>query len=378
MEYSAYEDPRQEKSEGAEKKERAYKANGKGANGNGHRAGSFFSNTWGKDFDEAEQYARHYKVSTDGHLIGGGILRRGRGHSLIGLPGCGKTLFAVYAALSLQSGNGVFFGRPLERAKVVFFACEAMESTLDRFVTGAKRLGLPWPCPGLTVIPCGTIDLKDGECEAEVKRLISRLGADVFFVDTLNAAGAAKEDAEDMGAATRAVTRTIHETKAAGVILHHTPMDGSGRERGHGSFRGMLDLSLFIKDEGGIYSISFSKARDTAKGALAAFSVGTEVVGTTNLGEEGTVPYLVEEDVSILEASGDHGKRGKSGPRAKDGISDEVMDRAFERITEGGEETSKVMIDEGITGPKAVKRLQRRIQRWRQRQSDTNSQKSET
>lgn len=239
------------------------------------------------------QRGMDYRLDGNGHLIGGGFLRRGRAHSCIGEPGAGKSLLLIHASLCLVTG-AKFFGRPVQRSRVVFFAAEAASSTLDRFVVAARRAGLGWPVDGLCVLPI-PLDLKDSKESDRAIALLKRERADAFFLDTANASGAGAEDNQDMPKFAQAISKMVLQTRAAGMITHHTPIANGARERGHTSLRGMLDLSVVVqKKPNSDREISYSKARDGEEAPFGTYRIAAETLGQTNLGEPFAVPFLVE------------------------------------------------------------------------------------
>lgn len=91
--------------------------------------------------------------------------------------------------------------------------------------------------------------------------IIEQARADVFYIDTANASGSGAEDNKDMPEYVASLNHIIAKTRAAAVINHHTPVSNGQRERGHTSFRGMLDLSRVVtKGPTGEVVISFGKA----------------------------------------------------------------------------------------------------------------------
>lgn len=238
-----------------------------------------------------------HRLDGAGHVVGGGFLRLARAHTVIGLPGAGKSMVLCHLAICLRTGEK-FFGRPVKKSKVAFFAAEACVSTLDRLIVAAKRAGLPWPIEGLSVIP-GGLDLKAPNQLTAVIALINALGAEVVMIDTANASGSGDEGPGDMSAYASALNRVVMETGAALLVSHHTPVSGNPRERGHGSLRGLLDVSAFVEKEkhGDDRRLSIGKARDGEEELFGAFQIEGEKLGETNLGEAWVVPYLVETAV---------------------------------------------------------------------------------
>lgn len=258
---------------------------------------------------EAKQRARELAASAkasetfvdplDDFLIGDGFLRRHRVHSIIGAPGSGKSLVLIHASLCLATKKP-FFGLPTEQCRVAFFACEAGASTLARFRVAAEKMQVPWPLPDIR-IPTEALNLRSSTWQRGVIQFLLDMGASVAFVDTANASGSGAEDAVDMGAYAAGCQEIVRRTGVALMVSHHPPIGcraNEVRERGHGSLRGTLDVSIGIHkeiadDDVTEHVMLGSKMRDGDGGEFGRFRVETVQIGTNNLGQDVMVPYVV-------------------------------------------------------------------------------------
>lgn len=243
-------------------------------------------------FSLAIQFGGTFTPKGNDHLIGGGFLRRGRTHNLIGYPGSGKSLVAVHEALCLVTGTP-FFGRNVAKSRVLFVAAEAGKSTLERFQVAAAQRDLEWPLPDLHVAPLA-IDLKNSEWVEVVKAALERLQCDVIIIDTAAAAGTGDEGPQDMPKFVAGLNR-LSSPEVAIQVIHHTPYGDSNRERGHSSFRGTVDASFTVKKNDTAHVIGASKERDGhTDGEFGQFRVEAVDRGITNLDERWIVPCLRE------------------------------------------------------------------------------------
>jgi AAA domain len=214
-----------------------------------------------------------------------GILAKGHNSYLFGPPGGGKSALYGSAATYLAAARDNWHGFKIRnQLAAVIFAMERADLVRKRIWAECQREQLD----NVPVAVCaGLINLMDPKCVDEIVGTILRaedqFGMEVGLavLDTFNkavAAGGGDENtARDQNRAWGHL-RQVHEVLARWHTIHigaigHTGKDESRGARGSNAADGDNDVSLQIKDEGAIKSVTIYKANELPEGPLMRFKM---------------------------------------------------------------------------------------------------------
>jgi hypothetical protein len=111
------------------------------------------------------------------------------------------------------------------------------------------------------------------------------------IIDTISRAlaGGDENSSKDMGAIVTTTARLQEATGAHVQWVHHVPIDGGERLRGHGALLGALDTTINVeKLASGIRAATVIKANDSEEGERIAFTLES-----VEIGPETTAPVVV-------------------------------------------------------------------------------------
>src|SRR5262249_17047340 len=142
-------------------------------------------------------------------------------------------------------------GRPVRGGAVLYVALERRKLVERRAIAFREKHGLadlPFAIAG------GVHDFRDPATVAHfvevAKQLEQETGEHLVLmqIDTLSRAlaGGDENSPKDMGAIVNATARLQEGTGAHVQWIHHMPMDGGERLRGHGALLGALDVTLHV------------------------------------------------------------------------------------------------------------------------------------
>jgi hypothetical protein len=137
------------------------------------------------------------------------------------------------------------------------------------------------------------------DCAKQVDHLFG-LPVVLIIIDTLSRAlcGGDENSSKDMGAIIAATSRLQLGTKAHIMWLHHMPVDGSERLRGHGALLGAMDTTLHVeKFSGDTRTASVVKANDSDEGERVAFTLESITIC-----EDTTAPVVIEANAGDIQA----------------------------------------------------------------------------
>ena len=214
-----------------------------------------------------------------------GILAKGHNSYLFGPPGGGKSaLYGSAATYRRGWARELAWLQDRKAIATVFFAMERADLVRKRIWAECQREQLD----DVPVAVCaGLVNLMDPKCVDEIVGTILRaedqfgMEAGLAVLDTYNkavAAGGGDENtARDQNRAWGHL-RQVHEVLARWHTIHigaigHTGKDETRGARGSNAADGDNDVSLQIKDEGAIKSVTIYKANELPEGPLMRFKM---------------------------------------------------------------------------------------------------------
>lgn len=182
---------------------------------------------------------------------------------LFGLPGNGKSFIAIDWALSVAHGCDTWLDKKVQTGGVLYVVAEGLSGIGMRKKAWRKkhkvhtRGELKWLD--------GAVNLLDPDQVAELVALCDELQPIMVIIDTMarSMPGADENAPAPMSQAIEAMDAIRKVTRAAIVIVHHTPKDGS-TPRGHSSLLGAVQTSIKVSMTEGTISLSVEKQKDGA------------------------------------------------------------------------------------------------------------------
>jgi acetyl esterase/lipase len=250
-----------------------------------------------------------------------GILPTGGLSFLVGQPGTGKSLLALWFACCVSAGRH-WLNRTVEQGSVIYVAAEGSRSLRSRLETWKSCSGHEGKDSGVRWFP-HRLALRDIRSVEDFIARAAGLPPRLVIIDTLARCiqGTKENDSDGVGAALGAVDR-IREVLGAGVLLlAHPSRDGGDSPRGHSSQDGAADAIWVLRDQDGDRVLSCAKLKDGDEsvevrlalvqrgGSVALVPAGTAevrrrltpgqlrvlaTIGDTNTGEGITAPTIIE------------------------------------------------------------------------------------
>jgi hypothetical protein len=225
------------------------------------------------------------------------LLGAGEASAVYGRPGDGKSALAEDLGLHVAAGWD-WHGRRVKRGAVVYIALERrklVERRAIAFRVKYKVPELPFAIVG------GVHDFRDPRTAAHIATAVRQVeeatGETVvlIIIDTISRAlcGGDENSPKDMGAIVNATSLLQDKTKAHVLWLHHMPMDGTERMRGHGALLGALDTTIHVVKADGGRTATVVKANDSEEGERITFALESVVIGQDADGYETTAPVVV-------------------------------------------------------------------------------------
>ena len=124
----------------------------------------------------------------------------------------------------------------------------------------------------------------------------------LVIIDTISRAlaGGDENSSKDMGAIVTTTARLQEATSAHVQWVHHVPIDGGERLRGHGALLGALDTTIIVeKLASGTRTATVIKANDSEEGERIAFTLES-----VEIGPETTAPVVVPADTQAATPAG--------------------------------------------------------------------------
>jgi phage/plasmid primase-like uncharacterized protein len=225
------------------------------------------------------------------------LLGLGEASSFYGEPGSGKSVLAEDLGLRVAAGRD-WHGRAVKQGAVLFLALERAALVKRRAVAFGLHTGLS----GLPfAVASGELDFRDIRtadaiaATAAAVRDETRNEVVLIIVDTISRAlcGGDENSPKDMGALVRTIGRTISLTGAHLLGVHHSPVDGGNRQRGHSSLKGALDVTMHVAKSGSMRTATATKANDAEEGQAIGFTLESVDIDRDEDGNVTTAPIVV-------------------------------------------------------------------------------------
>ena len=228
------------------------------------------------------------------------LLGHGEGSAIYGKPGDGKSVLAEDLGLHVAAG-WTWHGRPVRRGAVLYIALERRKLVERRAIAFRGKHSirdLPFAVMG------GVYDFRDKRnvgSTIQIARQVELATGErlvLIIIDTLSRAlcGGDENSSKDMGAIVNTTGLLQQGTGAHVLWIHHIPIDGSERMRGHGALLGAMDttISVVMSDAGRTATVV--KANDSEEGERVAFTLESVLIGQDSEGAETTAPVVVPLD----------------------------------------------------------------------------------
>jgi hypothetical protein len=234
------------------------------------------------------------------------LLGHAEASAFYGAPGSGKSALVQDMGLHVAAGLP-WHGRDVMKGAVCFIALERCQLVIRRAIAFREKHGikdLPFAVIG------GIFDFRDQErtatAIADIVREVEHETGDkvvLIIIDTISRAlaGGDENSSKDMGAIVGATARLQEKTDAHVQWVHHIPVDGGERLRGHGALLGALDTTINVeKLASGLRTATVIKANDSEEGERIAFTLESVTIGP-----ETTAPVVVPAEDQPRVATGE-------------------------------------------------------------------------
>ena len=249
---------------------------------------------------------RHLQATSRKTWLVKNLLGAGEASACYGSPGSGKSVLVADMGLHIAGGLP-WHGRTVMRGAVCFIALERRQLVIRRAIAFREKHGiedLPFAVMG------GDFDFRNQEqtataIERTVRQIADKTGEKVVLIsiDTISRAlismGGDENSSKDMGAVVGTTARIQEKTGAHVQWVHHIPVDGGERLRGHGALLGALDTTINVeKHASGLRTATVIKANDSEEGERIAFTLES-----VEIGPETTAPIVIPAEDQPLAKS---------------------------------------------------------------------------
>jgi hypothetical protein len=229
------------------------------------------------------------------HLLG-----FGEASSFYGEPGSGKSVLAEDLGLHVAAGLE-WHGRQVKQGAVLFLALERAALVKRRAVAFGLRTGLSGLPFAVVSRELDFRDIRTADSIAATAAAVSnetRNEVLLIILDTISRAlcGGDENSPKDMGALVRTIGKIISLTGAHLLGVHHSPVDGGNRQRGHSSLKGALDVTMHVAKSGFSRSATITKANDSEEGQTVNFTLEGVEIDCDEDGNITTAPVVVASE----------------------------------------------------------------------------------
>jgi hypothetical protein len=225
------------------------------------------------------------------------LLGHGEASAMYGKPGDGKSVLAQDLGMHVAAG-WPWHGRPVRRGAVLYIALERRKLVERRAIAFREKHGvraLPFAIIG------GVFDFRDKRTVKyiiDVVRQVEVLTGEqvvLIVIDTLSRAlcGGDENSSRDMGAIVASTALLQQGTSAHVMSIHHIPIDGGERMRGHGALLGAMDTTISVVKGDTVRTATVIKANDSEEGEQVAFTLESVPIGQDGEGNQTTAPVVV-------------------------------------------------------------------------------------
>jgi hypothetical protein len=249
-----------------------------------------------------------------------------------GKPGDGKSVLAEDMGLHIAAGRE-WHGRKVKQGAVVYVALERKKLVERRAI--AFRLE-----HGLTDLPFaivgGVHDFRDPETAVRLAEIVRDVKAAtghpvvLIVIDTLSRAlcGGDENSPKDMGAIVHATSILQERTGAHIMWVHHMPLEGAERMRGHGALLGALDTTVHVARGDTVRAATVVKANDADEGEQIAFTLKSVVIGRDADQQETTAPIVVPVEGAPRQAV-KSGRLPKAAQTALRALTEAILEQGM-------------------------------------------------
>jgi hypothetical protein len=205
------------------------------------------------------------------------LLGHGEASAMYGKPGDGKSALAQDLGLHVSAG-WPWHGRPVRRGAVLYVALERRKLVERRAIAFREKYqvrDLPFAIMG------GVYDFREKRTAGymiETARQVEALTGEqlvLIEIDTLSRGlcGGDENSPKDMGSVVATTGVLQRGTNAHVLWIHHIPIDGGERMRGHGALLGALDTTISVVKTAVGRTATVVKANDSEEGMGVAFAL---------------------------------------------------------------------------------------------------------
>ena len=225
-----------------------------------------------------------------------GLLGAGEASASYGKPGAAKSVLAEDMGLHIAAG-WPWHGRKVKQGAVVYIALERRKLVERRSIAFRLRHNLktaPFAIVG------GVNDLRDRHTVDHLVQIIRDVEIAtsqpvvLVIIDTLSRAlcGGDENSPKDMGSIVNATSVLQASTQAHVHWVHHTPLDGSDRMRGHTALLGAMDTTILVAKNGILRTATVVKANNSEEDEQIAFTLESVTIGRNLDGDVTTAPVV--------------------------------------------------------------------------------------
>jgi hypothetical protein len=246
-----------------------------------------------KDYKQQFTLYRDLAVTSTKEWLVKNLLGCAKASAFYGAPGSGKSALVEDMGLHIAAGLP-WHGRHVTQGLVCYVALERrllVERRAIAFRTRHQLHDLPFAIIG------GVYDFRNPRTAATIAEIVRQAEdtteqkATLVNIDTISRAlaGGDENSSKDKGAIVATAARLQETTGAAVGWVHHVPIDGGERLRGHGALLGALDTTINVeKLASGLRTATVIKANDSEEGERIAFTLES-----VNIGPDTTAPVVI-------------------------------------------------------------------------------------
>jgi AAA domain len=258
-----------------------------------HKANGNYSAALVKDHKQQFTLYRDLAVTSTKEWLVKNLLGHAEASAFYGAPGSGKSALVEDMGLHIAAGLP-WHGRDVKQGAVCYVALERRMLVERRAMAFRKRHNIP-DLP--FAIIGGVFDFRDSRAAATIGEIVRRVEDEIeqkvisLNIDTISRAlaGGDENSSKDMGAIVNTTARLQETTGASIAWVHHVPVDGGERLRGHGALLGALDTTINVeKLASGLRTATVIKANDSEEGEKITFTLES-----VSIGPETTAPVVV-------------------------------------------------------------------------------------
>jgi hypothetical protein len=278
---------------------------------------------------------RDLKAQSSKEWLVHNFLGHGEASAMYGKPGDGKSVLAEDLALHVSAGWD-WHGRRVRKGAVLYVALERYQLIQRRAIAFREKYGVP-DLPFAMI--GGVFDFRNKRTTDDITARVYQIAectdepVVLICIDTLSRAlcGGDENAPKDMGAIVTATGLLQQGTGAHVMWVHHMPIDGSDRMRGHGALLGAMDTTIHVvKGHDLVRTATVVKANDSEEGQRIGFNLESILIGTDAEGNQTTAPVVVPIEVTTARAQKPSRSLPKSAQIALRALA-EALDEQGER-----------------------------------------------